>query len=99
VKADVKFGQENNNLGILVVSILSLKGSVDIEYARDISKEQGFYTNECLFFLFMGVIKLLVAETNRCYDQYLDMPNNNDRWSELSDVTVQDTSAPLAINI
>jgi hypothetical protein len=38
----------------------------------------------------MEVIQLLVAETNKYYNQYLDTLDNDDRCPQLPDVTVQE---------
>jgi len=41
------------------------------------SYKQGFYTYYCLLLFFIDVIQLLVEETNKYYNQYLDTPDND----------------------
>jgi hypothetical protein len=50
-------------------------------------------------FFFVAVIQLLVTETNKYYNQYLDTLENASGSSRLPDVTVQEMYVPLALII
>jgi hypothetical protein len=65
----ITFGQNHNTHGILVVSIFH-GSSQWIEGIRDTPCRQEFFTIYTVFFLFfMDVIQLLIAETNKHYNQ------------------------------
>jgi hypothetical protein len=51
------------------------------------------------FYLFFMHIQLLVAETNKYYNQHLDTLDNDDGHSQLPDVTVQKMYVFLALTI
>jgi hypothetical protein len=63
--------------GILVVSILYCS-SQWIEDTRATSCEQEFFTIYSLHLFFIDMIKLLMAETNKYYSQYLGTLHNDD---------------------
>jgi hypothetical protein len=52
--------------------------------------EQGFDTDYRLFLFFIDVIQLLMAETDKNYNQYLGTLDNDNRFSRLPDVTIQE---------
>jgi hypothetical protein len=66
------FSQDHDTLGILVVSILSLQVPVDSGYKRYlVNKDSTPITTFPI--LIMKVIQLLVANTDKCYNQGRDI--------------------------
>jgi hypothetical protein len=45
-------------------------------------------TQIAVFLLFMEVIQLVVAESNKYYSQYLDIFDNDNKCFQLPDVTI-----------
>jgi hypothetical protein len=78
----IKFGQDHNIHGILVVSILYWS-FLWIEDIRGTLCEQGFFADYHLFSLLCGCGQLLVTETNKYYNQYLDTLGRDSECSRL----------------
>jgi hypothetical protein len=97
--AEIKFGQDHNIHGILVVVYLFFWGlcGLKTQEAPHVNKDS---SPVAVCFLFIDMIQLLVAaETNKYCNQYLDTLDNDNRCSRLPDMIVEEMYVFLALII